>query len=156
MKHQYLLVTVLAVSALAVGCKPSDAPPPEDRDATAKQLDKIKADTTQAAQDIKDYAYAQKTQFVAETQPRLDQLNRDLDQLSARIDKSTDAVKAEARPKLQALRDQVAALNKQLDQARNATESTWADVQARFKKSYADLKDGVRQARQWLSDKLAP
>jgi len=52
-------------------------------------------------------------------------LNADLDQLSAKIEKSSDASKAEAKPKLQALRDQTAVLNKQLDGVKDATESTW-------------------------------
>jgi cytochrome c556 len=156
MKHQCLLVTVLAVSALAVGCNQPEDSTSENREATAKQLDKIKAETKQAAQDMKDYAYAQKTQFVDEMQARLADINKDLDQLSAKIEKSTDAVKAEAAPKLQALRDQTATLKKQLDQARNATESTWADLQAHFKKDYGELKDKFQQARRWLSDKIAP
>ncbi len=85
MKHQYLLLSILAASALAVGCQqqPPDVTT-EPREAAAKQLDKIKADTAQAAQDMKDYAYAQKAQFVAEMQPRLAEINQDLDQLSAK------------------------------------------------------------------------
>jgi hypothetical protein len=87
---------------------------------------------------------------------QLAELNRELDQLSAKVEKSSDAAKAEARPKLQALRDQAAKLNKQLDEARNATESTWDDVKAGFTKGYAEVKDGFNQARQWVSDKIAP
>jgi cytochrome c556 len=156
MKHKYLVLTVLAASVCAVGCKPSGDSTTEDREATAKQLDKIKAETKQAAQDMKEYAYAQKAQFVGEMQPRLAEINRALDQLSAKVEKSTDAVKAQAGPKLQELRDQMATLTKQLEEARNATESTWAGVQARFKKGYGELEDKFQQARQWLSDKIAP
>ena len=87
---------------------------------------------------------------------QLDNLNRDLDQLAAKIESSSDAVKAEAQPKLQALRDQAAQLNKQLDEARNATESTWDSVKAGFQKAYEATKDGFNQARQWVSDKIAP
>jgi hypothetical protein len=43
-----------------------------------------------------------------------------------------------------------------LDKAKNATESTWDDVKAGFKKAYSELKDGFNQARQWVSDKIAP
>jgi len=89
-------------------------------------------------------------------QGQLDALNKDLDQLSAKIDSSSDAVKAEAKPKLQALRDQTAQLNKQLDEARNATESTWDSVKNGFNKAYEATKDGFNQARQWVSDKIAP
>jgi ElaB/YqjD/DUF883 family membrane-anchored ribosome-binding protein len=89
-------------------------------------------------------------------QVQLAALNRDLDQLSAKVEKASDAVQAEAKPKLQALRDQTAQLNKQLDEARNATESTWDSVKGGFKKAYEASKDGFQQARQWVSDKIAP
>jgi uncharacterized coiled-coil DUF342 family protein len=89
-------------------------------------------------------------------QVQLDALNQDLDQLAAKIEKASDAVKAEAKPKLQALRDQTAQLNKQLDEAKNATESTWDSVKSGFKKAYEASKEGFQQARQWVSDKIAP
>jgi ElaB/YqjD/DUF883 family membrane-anchored ribosome-binding protein len=89
-------------------------------------------------------------------QGQLDALNKDLDELSAKIDSSSDAVKAEAKPKLQALRDQAAQLNKQLDDAKNATESTWDSVKAGFTKAYDATKNGFNEARQWVSDKIAP
>ena len=79
---------------------------------------------------MKDYTFAQKDEFVKAMQVQLDALNKDLDQLSAKIDSSSDAVKAEAKPKLQALRDQAAQLNKQLGEAKNATESSWDSVKA--------------------------
>jgi len=95
---------------------------------------------------MKDYAYAQKTEFVATMQRQLDEINRDLDQLAAKIEKTSDAVKADAEPKLQALRDQAAKLRKHLDVAKNATESTWDDVKAGFTKGYSELKDGFNQS----------
>jgi hypothetical protein len=79
-----------------------------------------------------------------------------LDQLSAKVESASDSVKAEAKPKLQALRDQSAGLNKQLDEVKNATESTWDSVKSGFKKGYEASKDGFNQARQWVSDKVAP
>jgi ElaB/YqjD/DUF883 family membrane-anchored ribosome-binding protein len=123
---------------------------------TSQQLENVKTETKQAAQDMKDYTFAQKAEFVKQMQIQLDALNKDLDQLAAKIESSSDAVKAEAKPKLQALRDQAAQLNKQLDEARNATESTWDSVKAGFQKAYEATKDGFNQARQWVSDKIAP
>ncbi len=148
MKHTNLLITLLAVSAFAVGCNKEQT--------TSQQLDKAQAETKQAAQDMKDYTYAQKTEFVEKMQGQLAELNRDLDQLAAKIEKSSDAIKAEAKPKLQVLRDQMAQLNKQLDEARNATESTWDSVKGGFKTAYEASKEGFQQARQWVSDKIAP
>ena len=65
-------------------------------------------------------------------------------------------MKAEAKPKLETLREQTARLNKQLDEAKNATESTWDSVKTTSKKAFNDLKDGFQKARQWVSDKIAP
>ena len=148
MKHKNLLITVLAVAAFAVGCNKEQS--------TSQQLDKVQADTKQAAQDMKDYTFAQKAEFVSTMQTQLAALNRDLDQLSAKVAKSSDAIKAEAQPKLQVLHDQMAQLNKQLDAAKNATQSTWDSVKGGFKTAYEASKEGFQQARQWVSDKIAP
>ena len=148
MKNKTLVITFLSIAAFAVGCNKEQTP--------SQQIEKVKTETKQAAQDMKDYTFAQKAEFVKQMQIQLDNLNRDLDQLAAKIESSSDAVKAEAQPKLQALRDQAAQLNKQLDEARNATESTWDSVKAGFQKAYEATKDGFNQARQWVSDKIAP
>jgi len=148
MKNKTLVITLLSIAAFAVGC--------EKQQTTSQQIEKVTTETKQAAQDMKDYTFAQKAEFVKTMQGQLDALNKDLDQLSAKIDSSSDAVKAEAKPKLQALRDQAAQLSKQLDEARNATESTWDSVKTGFQKGYQATKDGFNQARQWVSDKIAP
>jgi len=148
MKRKTLAITFLSVAGFAVGCNQEQT--------TAQQIDKVQEKTAEAAQDMKDYTYAQKAQFVERMQGQLAALKQDLDQLTAKVDKSSDAVKAEAKPKLQALRDQTTQLNKQLDEVKNATESTWDNVKNGFKKAYESSKDGFQQARQWASDKIAP
>lgn len=148
MKHKHLVLTLLAVSAVVVGC--------EKEATTSQQLDKVQAETKSAAQDMKDYTYAQKDAFVATMQAQLATVNRDLDQLSAQVEKSSGTVKAEAKPKLQALRDQADKLNQQLDKAKNASESAWDDVKAGSKKAYHEFADSFQQARQWVSEKIAP
>ena len=150
MKHKQLVITFLSVTAFAVGCKPSE------EKATSQRLEKVKTETQAAAQDMKEYTFAQKAEFVAKMQGQLDALNKELDQLAAKIESSSDAVKAEARPKLQALRNEVSQLTKQLDNVRNANESTWESVKATSEKAFASLKDGFQKARQWASDKIAP
>ena len=128
MKNKTLLITFLSAAAFVVGC--------DKEKTTAQQLDKVKTETKQAAQDMKNYTFAQKDEFVKAMQGQLTALNQDLDKLSAKIDSSSDAVKAEAKPKLQALRDQAAKLNQQLADASNATESTWDGVKADSQKAY--------------------
>ena len=148
MKNKAFFFTLLSIAAIAVGCNKEQT--------TSQQMDKVQTETTQVAQDMKSYTFAQKAEFVKTMQGQLDTLNKDLDQLSAKIDSSSDAVKAEAKPKLQALRDQAAKLNQQLADAQNATESTWDSVQSGFQKAYDATKDGFNQTRQWVSDKIAP
>ena len=148
MKRNKLMITFLSATAFAVGCNKEGT--------TSQQIDKVQGETAAAAQDMKDYTYAQKTQFVEKMQGQLAALNKDLDQLAAKIAKSSDAVKAEAKPKLQVLRDQTAQLNKQLDEVKNATESTWDSVKNGFKKGYESSKDGFQQTRLWVSEKVAP
>jgi chromosome segregation ATPase len=162
MKRTLIAITCAALTAFTIGCKPAaetsvtETPASENRKATAKQLDKIDKEAKEAAQDMKDYAYAQKADFVAKMQGQLDEINRDLDVLAAKIEKSNAAAKVEAKPKIQALRDQATTLTKQLDAAKDATESAWGEVKTGFKKGYGELKDGFQKARQWASDTIAP
>jgi len=150
MSYKPLIITFLPIVAFAIGCKPA-----EDK-STSQQLDKVATETKASAQDIKEYTFAQKGEFVAKMQGQVDTLNKDLDQLAAKIEKSSDAVKAEANPKFQALRNEVTQLNHQLDNVRNATESTWDSVKATSQKAFDSLKSGFQQSRQWVSDKIAP
>ena len=107
MKSKTLVITFLSVTAFAVGCNQEPT--------ASQQIDKAKTETADAARDMKDYTFTQKTEFVTKMQGQLDALNKDLDQLSAKIESSSDTIKTEAKPKLQALRDQSAELTKQLD-----------------------------------------
>ena len=134
--------------ALAVAC--------DQGQTTTQQIDKIKADTKDAAQDMKDYAFAEKAEFTAKMQSQLADINKDLDRLVAKVEKSSEAVKAEAKPKIQALREKADQLGKQLEDVKNANESTWDSVKAGAKKGYNEVKDGFNQARQWVSEKIAP
>ena len=156
-KPAKLIIALLSITVIAVGCKPAEEQSGvKNQAATTEQIDKLKTETKEATQETKDYAYAQKAEFVATTQSQLNDINRDLDQLSAKVERSSDAVKAEAKPKVQALREKADKLNKQLEDAKAATESTWDNVKAGSKKSWNDFKDSFKDARQWMSEKIAP
>src|SRR6185295_18580601 len=141
MKCNRLMIAFLSAAAFVAGCNKEET--------TSQKLDKVQAKTAEAAQDMKDYTFAQKAEFTEKMQSELAAINKDLDQLAAKIEKSSDAVKAEAQPKLQGLREQTTKLGKQLEDVKNATESTWDTVKEASKKAYSELKDGFQQARQW-------
>jgi len=148
MKSKILAVAALSMAALASGCNKEQT--------ASQQIETVQARTADAAQSMKDYTFAQKAEFTADMQTQLAAINKDMDELAAKIEKSSDAIKAQAGPKLQALRDEVAQLNKQLDEARGAPESTWDSVKDGTRKSYATLKVEVLKARKWAADTIAP
>lgn len=148
MKNKTSLIAFLSIAALAVGC---------DKEQTAsQQIDKVQTETTAAAQNMKDYTFAQKDEFVKAMQIQLTALDQDLDKLSAKIDSSSDDIKAVAKPKLQALRDQSTQLHQQLANVQSATESTWDSAKAGFTKAYDATINSFTEARQWVSNKIAP
>ncbi len=160
MKRTQLVISLFSAAAFAVtvGCqKESDAPMADaaNRDASA-QLDKVKEETKEAIDATKDYAYAQKAEYAAKIRAELSELNKELDQLSAKVERSSASAKTEAKAKLQDVRERVARLGEKLDGVQNATESTWDEVKAGVKKGYEEVKDSFNQARQWLSEKIAP
>ncbi|HSY18465.1 MAG TPA: hypothetical protein VK815_09040 [Candidatus Acidoferrales bacterium] len=147
MKNRKWLFTILCATSFAVGCSVEKT--------ANRQFETVKTEITRAAQDMKDYPYAQKAEFVKAMHTRLNMLNLDLYKLTAKIDGSTDAVKAEARPKLQALRDQATKLNQQLADVPNATASVWDGVKAGTKKNCDTMADGVLGACKWAGDKIS-
>lgn len=153
MNYKTLALSFLAIiAALSVigGCdKPT---------ATSEQINKLQAETKATTLELtdQDYPFAKKAEFTAKLKAQLAEINRDLDQLAAKIETASTAAKAEAQPKLQALREQAAKLNTQLDGTQNATESTWDTVKTGSKLAYAELRDGFTQMRAWVSEKIAP
>lgn len=159
MKDTILVITFLAVAIFAMGCTPKDvkaAAAPNQAGPAQVQLDKATAKTKQAAQAMRDYAYAEKTEFVDGMTKALVSTQEELDRLSAKAERAGDAVKTEAKAKLAAAREKWTAAKKQLDRAKTASASDWDDVKNGFKQSYADLRNASDGTRQWLSDKIAP
>lgn len=154
MKNKLMTASIVVGAVLLAGCAKESAV--LTTDSTAQQLDEAQAATKDAVQEMQDFTYAQRTEFVATMKTKMAALERSLDELSAEIEKSGDAVKTEAKPKLAALRQQVATLNEQVDALQNATPTTWDNVKAEAQKTYASLEDGFNQARQWVSEKIAP
>ncbi|HEY1172175.1 MAG TPA: hypothetical protein VGH19_12450 [Verrucomicrobiae bacterium] len=162
MKKKVLAITFAAATVFAVGCKPSPQPTPNDKpvnqgvDATARQVEKVQNETAAAAKEINEYAYAQRAEFADKMKVQLADIKKEMDMLAARLENASEPTKTEGKAKLEALKVKVASLDKQLDGIKDASESSWNDVKSGFQKTYDDVKDSFQQARQWLSDKIAP
>src|ERR1051325_3357664 len=110
MKNITLILTGMIVCCL--GC---------NREPTAtQQLEKIKTETKEASQQLKNYTFKERREFVAQMQVELDMINKNMDSLSVKMEHSSEAVRNEARPRYQQLKEQVAQLDQQLDRIRNA------------------------------------
>jgi DNA anti-recombination protein RmuC len=142
MKSNTLMVTFLSAAAFAMGCSKETT--------TTTQIEKIQEKTEATAQDMKEYTYAQRAQYADDMRAQLAAQDREMEQLSIRVEKANEAARNEDRPKLQALRDQRARMNKQLDDIKDASESNWNSVKADSRKAFADMKDGFNRSRQWI------
>jgi exonuclease VII large subunit len=152
-------ISALFFAACAMGCAPTEGKAAEEstqNETQSVQLDKVKTETKEAAQAMKDYTFAQRAEFVAKTRIELDEFQVELDRLSREVDRSKAEAKADAKIRLDAVRENWARTKEKLDQAESATEVTWNDVRLGFEKSRDSLRESVNETRQWLSDKIEP
>ena len=144
MRATIRIITCALAGVLAVGCNSTDS------------STKARTETKEAIQAVKDHAYTQKTEFVAERRAELADLNQQLDELSDKVERSSDSVKAEAAAALAAARGKWAQAKDALDKAESATESTWDGIKNDYRKAHGELKDSFESSREWLSEKIAP
>jgi hypothetical protein len=114
------------------------------------------ADAMKETSKVRDFAYEQKDEFVRTMKTELNKVNMELKELETNAKNLKKDALSESKQKIQALRDKAVQLNKQIEKAGNATESTWDGVKNDFNKSYGELKDSIGQARTWMSEKIAP
>jgi cob(I)alamin adenosyltransferase len=107
-------------------------------------------------QATKDYAYGQKAEFIEKTRQDLVQIQQEVDRLAAQVATARKETQSEANAKLQVVRDKADKLNKQFEQLKGATDASWNEVKAGFRKSRGELNSSFNEARQRLADKIAP
>ena len=166
MDIRYLYLPLAVALAANIGCTsttppatpatPGSSAPVSTPGTTTQHIEDIKQDAKALNQELDEYTFNQKTEYAARMKTQLDEVQAELDQMNAKIEAANEATRAEYRPKVQALRDQLAKLHLQLDKARESDASTWNDVKKGMRSGYQDLKDGVKTSRQWLSEKIAP
>jgi len=68
---------------------------PKQGEIAAAQLDKAKLETKEAAQSMREYAYAEKAEFVNKMQKELVDIQGELDRLGAKVDRASGAAKVD-------------------------------------------------------------
>ena len=143
-KSSTILITFLAVATFAVGC--------DQQKPSAEPTTTIVSDSLLAV-DLENLTTEQKTNYVQTMFSELTALDEELAKLAAKVDISTDALKAEATPMLRALREKITHLKQQLVAV---TPATWANAQAEARETYASMTNGFTEARRWVSEKISP
>jgi hypothetical protein len=142
------------------------------KDVTTNAWQKIKDTTTNAWENAKEgtsnawdatkgslqpavnYTYDKKDEFVTNATADLVILDQKIQEWSDKAATASDSVKNEAQAKLQDLRGQRAELDKKLDAVKNASQADWDKLKVGFQTAYDDTKNSLKQAWQWLKDKL--
>lgn len=121
----------------------------------------VKTSSTQAWTSAKNsmqsamgYTYDKKDEFVASAQSDLAALDQKIKKFSDKAATTTGSTKADAQAQLQKLRSKRAVLDRKLDDVKNASEADWNGAKTAFKNSYDDTKNSLKQAWQWLNDRL--
>lgn len=142
---------------LGPGCvAQTDEPARDAKASSSAKLEKAKQETKEAAEAIRDYGYAEKAEFIAEMQKQLAEIQTELDRLSAEVEASKGQAKADAKVRLDRLREKWTATKQRLHEAEQAKESDWNTVKGDVKHSYGELKDSFDETRTWLSKEIAP
>ena len=158
MKTKHIIyLPILGLAAILMSCSPNSK---SDVTVAAKSpevaLKKVENATKENAKAIKEYAHSQKAEFVANMKVELEQTKSELNAIIGKMDKASAELKAKAQPKILALQEQMKQLDTQLEAVNNSAESTWDSVKSTFSSAYDSTKNGVKEARQWLSNQIEP
>jgi len=152
-----LFFTPFLVAVLALSCRPAaEKPASQTTEPPTQKSEKDQIVAKDTTMPVREYNFGQKTEFVMAMREQLADLNRKMGELAVKIEKSSEAVQSEAKPKFAALSEKAAQLKKQLDEISDATLSTWNVMKDETDKAFAALKDGLAQSNQVVSDKVAP
>lgn len=158
-KHIIMLITaVLLTGSIFTGCdwlNEKSASQKRQEELIAK-LDQDKKDNDEAVKETMDYTYKQRVDFINAMKKELAEIQKDLDELTAKAEKTGKEAKADAKDKIEALRQEMELTKKHIEETEKADERTWEDVKKAFRKANADLKESFKNTRQWLSDKIEP
>jgi TolA-binding protein len=160
MKQKHNVIAVLSLAVLVAGCRPSDTASNTEveqlREDAAVQYEDARRETQEAVRAANEFADAQKTAFVAEMEQQLAGLRNEVDELRVTVANSTDQVKTEGQQKVDELTHQADQLEGQLKEIRNASDSNWENLKDGFETAYHQTRQAFNDARQWLSERLAP
>jgi len=115
-------------------------------------LDKVQEESKEAMEAAGNLADQTKDQFLAAADTKLQQLDQQFSEWSAKVETWTGQAKATAQDQLDALKAKREALQAKLDEVKAATQSAWADLKQGFSSSLDELENAFREAGQQFQD----
>jgi paraquat-inducible protein B len=149
----------LILTLLSVGCPTATEEPTggaKPAETAASKLEDAKRESAEAGRAVRDYAYAERAEFIAEMNKELATIEAEMDRLTAKVESSEGEVKADAKLKLDGVRQKWAEAKKRLDDVEKATADDWDEVKRDVERSHGELKKAFDDTRQWLSEEIAP
>ena len=138
-------ISVFAPSALALlvlayggAAYPADSSSPDAGSAKVK------------ATEFKDYSYAEKAKLQEALKQEMDQTKIEIDKLAAKYDALSDSAKADAKKRMQDLKDQEGKISDYSDKVKDATEADWKDLTSKIDQGVASLKGSMREFGEWI------
>src|ERR1700752_797419 len=104
MNRKQILVAAFSVADFAAGGNPTNHPSTAENSGPADpavQLDELKKEARETAQAAKDYTYAQRAAFAEKMRGDITALNREMDEIAAKIETTNATTREEAKAKLQ-------------------------------------------------------
>lgn len=154
-RHIIMLITLFFIGSIFTGCDMNGKSASQLRqEELITKLNQEKTDKQVAAAASTDYTYSQKTEFITEMKKELVNLQEQIDQLSAKIEKADEAVKTDANPKITALREELEMAKKYIETTDTADEPSWETAKNDFRKATVDLRDSFAKTNKMITDKI--
>jgi hypothetical protein len=134
---------------------PVTAQPPAPPDQPAR-FGKVQEEAGHLADATRAYAYEQKQELLRRMETERDTIRAEIDELSAAVGRLQGQARDQAEARLAALRDRAARFDEHIDGVRRATAATWTEAQRRVRESLREVSDAARDARRWMSERIAP
>lgn len=146
------IVIVIGIAVLYVLTNQNDAEGLTRRQ-TVKQQNASDMQAEAAAELSRNYTFGQKEEFLLKMKKELVGIQIELIQLTAQNDSAIGLTKIENKRTIKAATEKWTETKADLDSAEKAGESTWIEKNERFRTSYSELMDSVRETRRRFSGK---
>jgi ElaB/YqjD/DUF883 family membrane-anchored ribosome-binding protein len=138
-----LTITLLLALVAVTGC--GEKKKPQNKTEAVSTQD-VKKDTKQAYDTTKAYTQEQIQAFRQQTETKLNEYEKDIDQLQSKAEKLRGDAKVKAEQQLTALRQKRDAVLKKLKELSSSSGNAWDQIKSGIDATMKDLEDTYKKA----------